>query len=72
MYAPALAGAAGSPPLFRCDLRARFKTLCFTGFCGRGRSTIWTVAKCKNRGFYKGGVGSARRRRRPSVRNRKF
>ena len=35
MYALALAGAGGSPPLFRCDLRARCsKTLCFTGFCG--------------------------------------
>ena len=66
MYALALAGAAGSPSLFRCDLRARCsKTLCFTGFCGRGRSTIWTVAKCKNRGFYKGGVGNGRR---PDVR----
>ena len=42
----ALAGAAGSPLLFRCDLRA--------GFCGRGRSAIWTVAKCKNREFFKG------------------
>ena len=39
---------AGSPPLFRCDLRARCsKTLYFIRFCGRGRSTIWTVVKCK-------------------------
>ena len=62
MYAPVLAGAAGSPPLCRCDLRAWCsKTLCFTGFCGRERSKIWTVAKCKNCGLYKGGVGNARR-----------
>ena len=35
MYALVLAGAAGSPPLFRCELHARCsKTRCFTGFCG--------------------------------------
>ena len=57
-------------PLFRCDLRARCsKTLCFTVFFGRGRSTIWTPVKCKNCGFYKGGVGNARC---PRVHNRNF
>ena len=35
MYALALAGAAGSPPLFRCDLRARCSKHCILqGFAG--------------------------------------
>ena len=54
IYAPVLAGAGGSPPLFRCDLRARcLKTLCFIGFVGVEDPEFgqWRNAG-KNRGFY--------------------
>ena len=37
------------------------KTLCFTGLCARGRCNVSKMEKCISCGFYKGGVGNARR-----------